>query len=635
MANVYRGFVASNAINPEIAAKRMIERGVRPLEPYQNSNKRWKCECLTCGNVVYPRYSTVVPGGRGGCDFCAKKRAGETRNQKIRQIDFPAACVAANVTPLSPFVDAFTKIALQCNACDHKFEKVWSPLRDGKGCPKCSRKAQTKSELERGKYKADSLFKENLIAPVGPYAGFNRPYAGICQVCGASVAPRPAGLSAGQGGCKPCGARQRGKARRDAAYSREEALEIMASRDIAISPDEPYPGASKPWPGKCARCGLPVAATVTMAKAGKGGCRVCHSLDSDSSFDYFGPGVLYLIESTRFHAFKIGIAEKTSNRLSAHRQAGWDKVLFIYEALGYEVNYVEQFVLNWLREEMRVPEAVSNDQLPEKGGTETWPLGTVAPELVWEKAIEQFEAKNWPIPRAISEGTATKKARRGCSVIEDGVPCPNVYSSKGFCRKHHSRWRQYGDPLYLKRVRFKNEKCAVVDSGKVCGKKAQRSAMGSDVGMCKTHYWRNFEYGDPTFMKRPTPKERSGQCSKDGCGAEDYSLGLCKTHYHEKRRVEKRAREGRPEPVKYENDLCSIDGCDRKRTSLGLCGLHYSRQKNYGSPYKAGRGPRQMEKLGQCIVPECAEVDAQKGLCLSHYNREYKRKRRGAPSLLD
>lgn len=627
--------MAHNSINPELAAKKMIERGVRPLERYQNSNARWKCECLTCGQIVFPRYGTVVTAGRGGCDFCAKKRAGETRNKRIREVDFPAACEAANVTPLTDFVDAFTKISLRCNTCGHKFQKVWSPLRDGKGCPKCSRIQQTKNELALGMEKANALFKENSLTPIGPYKGFNVPYSGVCNVCGSKVAPRPAGLSSGQGGCRSCGVERRAQARRDAAYSREEALEIMASRDISISPDEPYPGASKPWPGKCARCGLPVAATVTMVKSGRGGCRVCHSLESDSSFDYFGPGVLYLIESTKFDAFKIGIAEKTSNRLSAHRQAGWDKVLYTYEALGFEVNYVEQFVLNWLREEMGVPEAVSNEQLPEKGGTETWPHGTVSPELVWAKAIEQFEAKNWPVPRAISEGTATKKARRGCSVIEDGVPCPNVYSSNGFCRKHHSRWKQYGDPLHLKRVPFKNEKCAVVDRGKVCGKKAQRSAMGSDVGMCKTHYWRNFEYGDPTFMKRPAPKERTGQCSREGCGAEDYSLGLCKTHYHEKRRVEKRAREGRPEPVKYESDLCSIGGCERERKSLGLCNLHYSRQKKYGSPHKACRGPRQMTKLGQCKVPECSEADVQKGLCLSHYNREYKRKKRGVPSLLE
>ena len=627
--------MAHNSVDPDVAAKRMIERGVKPLEPYTSSSTRWKCECLTCGQIVSPRYGTVVVAGKGGCDSCAKRQAAKTRNKQTREIDFPAACEAVNVTALSEYVDASTKIELQCNTCGHKFPMAWSPLREGRGCPKCAKKVNSQKRLQASEPVATQLLLDAGVRPLGPYEGMSKPYPGICLTCGSPVKPRPSGLQQGQGGCAKCGAAARGRNRRDSAYSREEALEVMALRDIVISPEEPYPGASKPWPGKCARCGLPVASTVSLAKSGRGGCRVCHSLESDSSFDYFGPGVLYLIESTSLQALKIGIAEKTSNRLSAHRQAGWDKVLFTYEALGYEVNYVEQFVLNWLREEMRVPEGVSNNQLPEKGGTETWPLGTVAPEVVWAKVLEQFEAKDWPVPTSIAAGTARKKARRGCSVIEDGSQCQEVYYSNGFCKLHYRRWKNHGDPLHLKRVPFKNEKCEVVERGKICGKKATRSAMASDVGMCQTHYWRNFEYGDPTFMKRPTPKERSGQCSAENCDADDYSLGLCKTHYHEKRRAEKRAREGRPEPVKYENDLCSIDGCERKRNSLGMCNLHYTRQKNYGSPHKAGRGPRQMTKLGKCKVPECAEVDAQKGLCLSHYRREYKRKRRGAPSLLD
>lgn len=50
---------------------------------------------------------------------------------------------------------------------------------------------------------------------------------------------------------------------------------------------------------------------------------------------------------------------------------------------------------------MKIEEAVSNDQLPEKGGTETWSYGTIAPEVVWEKALEQFYTQMWPIPIAI------------------------------------------------------------------------------------------------------------------------------------------------------------------------------------------------------------------------------------------
>lgn len=624
--------MAHNSINSEVAAQRMIERGVRPLEPYTSSGDRWKCECLTCGAVVYPRYGTVVTAGKGGCDFCAKEKAAATRNKRIREEDFPKACANAGVTPLSEFKNAFEKIDLQCETCGHEFGRVWSSLRDGKGCPRCSRKRQRENELAKFEPIATGLLLDAQVHPVGPFVGMAKPFPGVCLQCGSEVRPRPAALQSGQGGCFNCGRIRRGSARR---LSRRRALEIMASRDIEIHPDEPYPGNSRPWPGKCSKCGLPVASTVGNALQGRGGCRVCHSLDSDSAFDFFGRGILYLIASEKFRAYKLGIAGIETTRLAAHRAAGWDQVLFTYEAKGFEVNYVEQFVLSWLREELGVKEAVSNDVLPEKGGTETWAYGTVPPEVVWEKAIEQFEAQEWPIPLPVQQGTAKEKARRTCTLVVDNEQCLEPYLSNGYCRKHNTAWRKYGDPLSVKRVPFANTHCPVVENGDVCNKPAQRSAMDSNVGMCQTHYYRNFEYGDPTFMKRPTPRQLSGACSIEGCRKEDYSLGFCKTHYHEDRRKKKRAAEGRPEPIKYQNDLCEVEDCGRKRTSMGMCHLHYSRKKRYGSPQLAGRGSRMMEKLGSCRVEDCASPDVQKGLCLKHYSREYKRKRRGAPSLLD
>lgn len=514
-----------------MAAQRMIERGVRPLEPYTSSSTRWKSECLECGAVVYPRYGTVVTAGRGGCDFCAKKKAAATRNKRIRQEDFPKACVAAGVTALSEFKNAFEKIDLQCDTCGHLFRMVWSPLRDGKGCPRCSRKRQRENELAKFEPIAARLLLDAKVRPVGPFVGMGKPFPGVCLQCGSEVSPRPAALQSGQGGCLNCARIHRGLARR---LSRKRALEIMASRDIEIHPDEPYPGNSRPWPGKCSKCGLPVASTVGNALQGRGGCRVCHSVDSDSAFDFFGPAILYLISSKRFSAYKIGVAGKNTTRLAAHKSAGWDTILFTHEALGYEVNYVEQFVLSWLREEMGVEEAVSNDVLPEKGGTETWAYGTVTPEMVWEKALEQFEGKKWPMPVAVVQGTAKKKARRACTLVAGNEQCLEPYYSNGYCRKHFSAWKAYGDPLLVKRMYFANTHCEVVEGGEECGQPKDRK------GMCKTHYWRDWANGSPTALKRPAPEPRVGICSVEECGIEDYSRGLCKNHYSREYKRKKR-----------------------------------------------------------------------------------------------
>jgi hypothetical protein len=37
-----------------------------------------------------------------------------------------------------------------------------------------------------------------------------------------------------------------------------------------------------------------------------------------------------------------------------------------------------------------------------------------------------------------------------CSVIIDGVPCPDTHNSKGYCGKHYKAFKRWGDPLYTR-----------------------------------------------------------------------------------------------------------------------------------------------------------------------------------------
>jgi hypothetical protein len=50
----------------------MRKHNLEPLEPYKSALSRWKCKCLKCGNIVYPKYNNVQQES-GGCSFCAKK----------------------------------------------------------------------------------------------------------------------------------------------------------------------------------------------------------------------------------------------------------------------------------------------------------------------------------------------------------------------------------------------------------------------------------------------------------------------------------------------------------------------------------------------------------------------------------
>jgi hypothetical protein len=56
---------SSTTVIPE-----MLKAQLEPLEPYRGANRKWKCKCLKCGVVVYPKYASVY-SGQGGCITCA------------------------------------------------------------------------------------------------------------------------------------------------------------------------------------------------------------------------------------------------------------------------------------------------------------------------------------------------------------------------------------------------------------------------------------------------------------------------------------------------------------------------------------------------------------------------------------
>jgi DNA-directed RNA polymerase subunit RPC12/RpoP len=50
----------------------MIQAQLKPLEPYTRDGNKWKCECLKCGQIVYPML-TNIKQKNGGCMYCATK----------------------------------------------------------------------------------------------------------------------------------------------------------------------------------------------------------------------------------------------------------------------------------------------------------------------------------------------------------------------------------------------------------------------------------------------------------------------------------------------------------------------------------------------------------------------------------
>lgn len=59
----------SQRLDSDVAYAYMVTRGLKPLEPYDNARSPWRCECMTCGAEVTPRYGNIKAGS-GGCGSC-------------------------------------------------------------------------------------------------------------------------------------------------------------------------------------------------------------------------------------------------------------------------------------------------------------------------------------------------------------------------------------------------------------------------------------------------------------------------------------------------------------------------------------------------------------------------------------
>jgi hypothetical protein len=154
---------------------------------------------------------------------------------------------------------------------------------------------------------------------------------------------------------------------------------------------------------------------------------------------------------------------------------------------------------------------------------------------------------------------------RLCSV--DG--CERTHFALGYCRKHHARFRKFGDPTVVKLVRSERPHPICMIPG--CG----RDHFGG--GYCAMHKARVGSTGDPHTVKK-VARGDSEFCKVDGCGERYRARGYCWTHFLRLRRI------GSLDLPEREDRRCSADGCDRRHYGRDLCYSHLYRLKKYGEP---------------------------------------------------
>jgi len=133
-------------LSEERAIEKLNEYGLEPLEAYKKSNVKWKCRCLSCGEVVFPKLKNLQRGD-GGCYKCGMKKAGIkntlSQNNAIRIV------TEAGFEPLEPYKNALTKWKMRHSLCGATvYPRLNSIVNVGlgtSGCAVCSGK-----QVEKG-----------------------------------------------------------------------------------------------------------------------------------------------------------------------------------------------------------------------------------------------------------------------------------------------------------------------------------------------------------------------------------------------------------------------------------------------------------------------------------------------------
>lgn len=190
-------------LSAETAEAKLREYDLEPLEPYVKSDIKWKCRCLSCGEVVYPKLKNLQRGD-GGCYKCGMKKAG-LKNTTSQEEAFQIVS-DAGFEPLEPYKNALAKWKMRHNVCNAivypKLNSIKNTSNGRSGCAVCSG-----HQLEKGfndlRTTHPQLSKESIgWDPTEVTGGSNKKRLWKCENAHkwrASVADRTAGH-----GCPSC-----------------------------------------------------------------------------------------------------------------------------------------------------------------------------------------------------------------------------------------------------------------------------------------------------------------------------------------------------------------------------------------------------------------------------------------------
>ncbi len=415
-------YCAKNYLSADEIEIRFAEANLKPLESYINSKTKIKCECLICGNTVFPRLNQIRDGDRG-CKTCANIMNSK-RNLKASNLAKYIEVVSKKGGKLhaEEYVGLKGTYLVEC-AKGHNWYSTLEGLGITRWCDLCAREIRSE-KLRKPISEIQRLFDDAGIEILSEFKSVHKKVKGMCNRCGTAVEVLPSNLQRGQGGCRFCGRKIGGiknrinpeDARRKFKESGYEILEEYISNNIPVKskclncgeisfpmlhsltpgtttckfcvPHAPlsqeqvekiyadlgftlsdkYERSGKPMQCLHLECGNSVRISHNALVSGRG-CRYCNF----GGFDFNSPGYLYIVYHDVFDSIKVGISGSRSkrDRLKDHKLYDWK----LYEKFdfekGNEAYEAEQDFFRFIRNELKIGVHLVSEQMPQGGFSET------------------------------------------------------------------------------------------------------------------------------------------------------------------------------------------------------------------------------------------------------------------------
>lgn len=345
-------YCAGLKVNVDVITQKMLTANLKPLEPYISSGAKWKCECLTCGDIVSPAWDSVR-SGQGGCKRCGYIEVGNILRKDSKNII--AIMISKNLKPLEPYKSNKKPWKCLCLKCGHEVSPRFNSIKRGQGaCEYCS---GTKIDP----LKAINFMISKNLKPLEPFKESRSKWKCECLNCGEIVYPLYNTVHQGQGGCAKCGKLTAAEKLR---FTNTEASEIMLK--AGYEPLETYENSMAKWKCRCLKCGRTVYPALHNIQAGSGGCIFC----AEIGFNHNKPAYLYIIFNDHLNSIKVGIGNPGSrpDRIKSFLKAGWHLFKKYDFSLGNDAWKIEVEVLRWLRKELKYPPHLTTEQMPKTGG---------------------------------------------------------------------------------------------------------------------------------------------------------------------------------------------------------------------------------------------------------------------------